>query len=120
MAHKAYTAKGWGAWEDLGGNLTSGPGATSLGSGLLDAVAEGSAGEPERLPYNAGWQTWQPLRGATTQPPAIVPFSGGEDVFVTGTDNRLWFGAVSPTGAPPTSATMPIEAPDAGQAANRL
>ena len=120
LEHKAYTAKGWGPWENLGGNLTSGPGATSLGGGLLDAVAEGSAGEPERLPYIGGWQTWQPLRGATSQAPAIVPFNGGEDVFVTGTDSRLWFGAVSPTGALPTRTTVPIEAPDRGQAANQL
>jgi hypothetical protein len=83
----------WG-WESLGGNLTTGPSATSLSSGLLDVVAAGAGAEPQRRPYNAGWQVWQPLLGATTQPPAVVPFQGGEDVFVAGTDNALWFGPI--------------------------
>ena len=78
------------------GNLTSGPSAASIRPNLVDAVAAGSGGEPERLPFNAGWQIWQPLSGQTAQAPSVVPFSGGEDVFATGTDSALWFGAVSP------------------------
>ena len=98
LQHNFYDGIGWHGtpWEDLLGNLTSGPSAASIRPNLVDAVAAGSGGEPERLPYNAGWQIWQPLSGQTAQAPSVVPFSGGEDVFATGTDSALWFGAVSP------------------------
>ncbi len=92
--HTWYTSNTWAGWESLGGNLTSGPSATSLGGGLLDVAAAGTSSEPERLPYNAGWQIWQPLGGTTPQTPAITPFQGGEDIFVTGTDNALWYGPI--------------------------
>jgi hypothetical protein len=105
--HKWFDTSGWHSWQPLAGNLTSGPSATSPGSGLIDVIAAGTAGEPERLPYHAGWGVWQPLLGLTRQPPSVVPFGGGEDVFVTGTDNALWFGSVSPTGVTSTSAALP-------------
>lgn len=118
--HNVYSSGRWGGWGSRGGNLTTGPAATSLGTGLLDVVAAGAAQEPERLPYNTGWQLWQPLHGATTQSPAVVPFKGGEDVFVTGTDNRLWFGAVSMTGALNGAALVPSGSAANTQAMNRL
>jgi hypothetical protein len=96
----SYGSNSWSGWESLGGSLTSGPSAASLGSSLLDVVAAGPGGVPERLPYQGGWQLWEPLAGATTQPPALVRLGSGENVFVTGLDNGLWFGAVSPTGTP--------------------
>ena len=118
--HTFYSSGRWFYWEDLGGNLTAGPGATSLGTGLLDVVAVGAAQEPQRLPYNAGWQLWQPLHGATTQSPAVVPFNGGEDVFVTGTDNKLWFGSISRTGASDVADRVPSVTGIDRQDMNRL
>ncbi len=92
--HTFYASNTWYGWETLGGYLTGGPTATSLGAGLIDVVAAGAGNEPERLSYNAGWQIWQPLGGATTEPPAVVAFEGRDDVFATGTNNALWFGVV--------------------------
>lgn len=111
--HTVYSSGRRSRWEGLGGGLTTGPAATSLGTGLLDVVASGAAQEPERLSYSAGWQLWQPLHGATTQSPSVVPFNGGEDVLVTGTDNRLWIGSISTTGTPSVAARVP-----SGSAAN--
>lgn len=118
--HAIYSSGRRSGWESLGGNLTTGPGATSLSTGLLDVVAAGAAQVPERLSYSAGWQLWQPLRGATTQSPALVPFNGGEDVFVTGTDNKLWFGAISTAAAPSVAARVPSGSPADKQAMSRL
>ncbi len=94
LQHAWFSSNAWIGWENLGGNLTSGPAATSVGSRLLDVAAAGAGNEPERLSYSSGWQLWQPLGGATTESPAIVPFQGGEDVFVTGRDGTLWYGAI--------------------------
>jgi hypothetical protein len=89
----------WQLWGSLSGNLTSGPSATFLPNGLVDVVAAGSGGVPERLSFNGAWGLWQPLGGLTGLPPSVVPFNGGENVFVTGTDTALWFGSVSSIGA---------------------
>jgi hypothetical protein len=94
LSHAWFASHIWTGWESLGGNLTTGPAATSVGFHLLDVAAAGAGNEPERLPYSSEWQVWQPLGGATTQTPGIVPFRGGEDVFVTGTDSALWYGAI--------------------------
>jgi hypothetical protein len=118
--HSWYDSKGWHAWENLGGNLTTGPAAASLGVGLVDAVAAGAAQEPERLPFNSGWQFWQPLLKTTEQPPSVVPFNGGEDVFVAGSDGGLWFGSVSATGKTQGRAAVASDAIAGLQAVNKL
>ena len=106
--HAWYTSGAWYGWEHLGGTLTTGPSATSLGDGLVDVGAAGPGGQPERLAYNSGWQTWQPLGGTTLQPPAIVAFQGGEYMFATGTDNALWVLSVPLVGANTSRPTCPV------------
>jgi hypothetical protein len=111
LYHAWYAGGVWRGWEALGGGLTTGPAATSPGPGLIDVAAVGTGNVPERLPYNGGWQIWQPLGGATSQSPSVAPFRGGEDVFVTGTDGGLWFGAVATAGSPQPAAVAPGDRP---------
>jgi hypothetical protein len=107
LYHLWFSGGKWHGWEALQGGLTTGPAATALGPSEIDVVAAGAANEPERLVYKGGWQLWQPLGGATPQPPSVVPFSGGEAVLVTGTDAGLWFGAVSTAGTPQVAGVVP-------------
>jgi hypothetical protein len=120
LFHRWYSGGAWSRWEPLGGGLTTGPAATSLGVGLIDVAATGAGNEPERLPYNAGWQIWQPLGGTTQQPPSIVPFNGGEDVFATGTNGSLWYGSVSTTGLHQSGAAVPANRSASINSASKL
>jgi hypothetical protein len=95
LGHIFYTSDTWSGWESLGGNLTNGPAAVSFGVGLIDVIGVGTGSEPERLSHAAGWQIWQPLGGATSRPPAVVGFQNVDQIFLTGTNNDLYNGALA-------------------------
>jgi len=82
----------WSGWESLGGNLTSGPGVSSKGAGLLDVFVLGPDGALYRRSLTAaGWAPWQLLGGRWKDDPAPVYRSaGGVDVFARGLDDCLW------------------------------
>ena len=80
------------AWEDHGGLLTSGPAASTWGSGRLDAFVRGGDGQIWHRFLNAGTFTWEPLSGlqATSDAATVSTGIGKIDVFVRGSDSALW------------------------------
>jgi hypothetical protein len=78
-------------WETLGGVLTSGPGASSWGSGRLDVFVRGTDSALWHKWYDNGWSDWESLGGVLTSAPAAVSWDEDRiDVFARGTDSALW------------------------------
>ena len=55
--HRQSTT-GWSNWENLGGVLTSSPGATSSGSSRIDVFVRGSDGALYQKTTTDGGKTW--------------------------------------------------------------
>ena len=56
---KTYTPTGgWSGWQYLGGTLTSGPGATSPGNGLIDLFVRGPDKGLWENSYDGAWPGW--------------------------------------------------------------
>ncbi len=106
---------GWQGWEQLGGNLTSAPSATSDGPTRLDVFARGSDGHLWHLWWDGTWHPWEDLdpivvardvtlpavpvpitiRKGMTLPLASAPGCTAKqsrhlDCFVRDPDGRLW------------------------------
>ena len=93
LYHMWDDATGRHGWENLGGYLTSSPGATSSGSGAIDVFVRGSNGALWQREYNNGWSGWTAAGGvlAPNTGPAVCSWGAGRlDVFVTGTSGVLW------------------------------
>jgi hypothetical protein len=105
LYHKWWTGS-WSAWEDLCSAphpncyLASGPDVSSWAPGRLDVFAAGDTAAPHRLYhkwYSGGWSAWENLCvsphatcGMIGDPGAVSWGSQRIDVFVRGTDNKLW------------------------------
>jgi len=95
--HKRWNSTiGWSAWESLGGVLTSSPGATSLGNGVMHVFVRGTDGALwGRYTTNGGtsWSNWYKIGGQLLSGtgPTAYEFGGSRTgVFVTGTNNALY------------------------------
>ncbi len=86
--HQWWDGTAWSGWaESVGGNLTGAPAVASVGAGELDVMAAGQGYIPERLPYQSGWQLWQPLGQSPTPYAPIDPQTGYTPALVAlGTD----------------------------------
>ncbi|MDH6133686.1 alpha-galactosidase [Kitasatospora sp. MAA4] len=107
----SYTSGALGAWVNLGGTLSAGPAAASLGQDRIDVFVRGTDGGLWQKTYqqvpgsgsagspNVAWTAnWTNLGGPNTATgpgtftgtPAAVASLNRVDVFVRGNDNALW------------------------------
>jgi hypothetical protein len=91
----------YGAWEALGGYLTSDPRAVSWSWGRVDVFARGTDYQLYHRWFNisGGWSDWEALGGTLNSAPDVASCATGHlDVFVRGTDNQIynknWNGSV--------------------------
>ena len=78
-------------WEDLGGQLTSGPASASWAEGRLDVFARGQNNALWHWWYDRGWAGPEDLGGHLTSDPAAASWANGRlDVFARGQNNALW------------------------------
>src|SRR6266540_5071671 len=81
----------WTDWENLGGTLTSAPGAVSWDQCRIDVFARGTDSALWHKWYDSGWSDWESLGGILTSSPAASSWAAGRlDVFACGTDSALW------------------------------
>jgi len=89
----------WGAWQSLGGYLTSAPGVTcteDMGGKDIHVFVRGGDGRlwmKTTANYGNSWLSWSQIGGQLledTGPAAYRWFDGRIGVFVTGTDNALY------------------------------
>lgn len=93
LGHMAWDGTAWlGAWQSLGGLLTSDPAAVSWGPGRLDVFARGADNGLWHMAWDGTrWVGWEPLGGVITAEPEAVSWGQGRlDLFVRGPDNGLW------------------------------
>ena len=98
LVHRFGTTTGFGPAEDLGGVLTSGPAAITIGSefaGTYAFVRGGDSGIWYRV-YSDGrgeWGAWQTIQGGARGAPTtscVGDFTAQPIVWVRGGDNALW------------------------------
>jgi hypothetical protein len=91
----------WGAWQDLGGILTSGPAALKVGASDMQVFARGLDDSLWTRRFNGpseSWGNWRRVpqtgmaEGVTiaSTPAAISRGAGDIIVYVRGSDNQLW------------------------------
>jgi hypothetical protein len=119
--HQWWDGTAWSGWaESVGGNLAGGPAMASVGANELDVMAAGQNYIPERLPYQTGWQLWQPLGQSPTLFPPIDPQTGYTPALVALGSNleesciTNGVGGIEcvqlPAGTPPSQQVPPPEA----------
>ncbi|MEV4886357.1 hypothetical protein MRBLMN1_004918 [Chitinophaga ginsengisegetis] len=93
LLEKTYIpGTGWSAWKDLGGTLTSDPGAASKDENSIDVFVRGTA---NNLLYKTwtttgGWSDWKNLGGNLTSAPAAESRAPGLlNIFAKGANNVL-------------------------------
>jgi hypothetical protein len=96
--HRAWVqGTGWGAWENLGGVLTSPPSAVSWGPNRIDVVARGSYNHVWHWAWNGSSWSAEDIYGEVSSAPAVSSRGVGIlDVFVRGMDNALWVKSLLP------------------------
>ena len=104
--HRSRRDTTWSDWHDLGGSLASSPSATSWGAGSLLVVAKLSNGKIGIRQHATGsWSDWSeltaPAIGAASAPALSSQAKNKLDLFVRGTDNKLWWRSFS-SALPPT------------------
>ena len=79
-------------WQSLGGELSSGPAASTWGTGRIDAFVRGSdQGLYWKSMQGGAWGSWIALGGVLTSNPAAVSWGANRiDTFVRGSDNQLY------------------------------
>jgi hypothetical protein len=83
----------FGAWQALGGLVTSDPRAVSWSANRVDIFVRGTDHQLYHKWWSAGspWSAWQALGGILNSAPDVTSCSTGHlDVFVLGSDNGLW------------------------------
>ena len=81
LGHKWFDGK-WSNWENLGGELTSGPTVSSWSEGRLDVFAKGTDNALHHKWFDGKWSNWENLGGELTSDPAAVSWSNKRiDVF---------------------------------------
>ena len=91
--HKWWDGTSWSSgWENLGGILTSSPGAVSWGNNRIDVFVKGTDNALWHKWWDGNsWSNWESLGGVLTSAPGAVSWGNNRiDVFVKGTDNALW------------------------------
>ncbi len=91
--HKWWDGSSWSSgWENLGGVLTSAPGAVSWGPNRIDVFVKGTDNALWHKWWDgSSWNNWESLGGVLTSAPTVSSWSNNRlDVFVKGTDNALW------------------------------
>ena len=95
----------WGvhSWQSLGGKLTSSPGVTAPNAGSIEVFVRGTDGALWQKSYidttGNNWGSWNTLRGQLLYGPSATSYlftangksATGWDVFVTGTDHKVWW-----------------------------
>ncbi len=79
-------------YRDLGGDITSAPGATSWGGNRLDVFARGAAGQLAYISYDGEWSKWKDLGGSLAPDSCVAAVSSPThpiDVLGRGADNTL-------------------------------
>ncbi|MEJ2304359.1 MAG: CARDB domain-containing protein [Anaerolineales bacterium] len=95
---RQYNDSLWGGWDNLGGFLSTGPGAVALSSSQMVVFASGVDGALWQLSYTGNWGNWERVPGngmtdgvAIASAPAVVsPSTGQLAVYLRGSDNQLW------------------------------
>jgi hypothetical protein len=127
VEHTTWTCPpGWSNTENIGGTLSSGPAATSMTPGTdQEAFAEGTDLTLQENVQDASgtWGGWTSVGGVLSARPAAVSWGPGRiDVFVRGTDAKVWhkwyssgawsgwqsLGGVLPTGVGPAAASWGV------------
>lgn len=81
----------WSPWEDLGGILTSAPGATSWGRNRIDVFVRGTDKGMYHKWWNGRWSNWENLGRILESAPAACSWGYNRiDTFVRGTDNAMY------------------------------
>jgi SpoIID/LytB domain protein len=85
-------ATGFGAWESLGGGLTTAPSVASSAAGNLLVAGRGTDGKLYSRGFSGGaWSPWQALSGSAISAPAVeVVDAATYRVRVVGTDGVIW------------------------------
>ena len=83
---------GFGAWQSLGGVLTSAPGVAANAAGNMIVSARGTDGALFARAYQGGsWQPWQSAGGAADSAPALAVVDASTTrLQVVGSDGTIW------------------------------
>jgi hypothetical protein len=85
------TQGSWHTEEDLGGVLTSAPGACSWGPCRLDIFYRGQNEHLWHRSFDVGWHNEEDLGGVLSSSPAACTWGPGRvDIFYRGQNNHLW------------------------------
>jgi Concanavalin A-like lectin/glucanases superfamily len=89
---RKYDGTAWGAWQSLGGMITSDPDAVSSAPNKVDVVVQGTDNATWIRRYDgAAWSAWQSLGGNFNSGPGIASSNTNLlEVFARGSDNALW------------------------------
>ena len=88
-----YKAWGWGALENLDGDIQSDPAAVAWGYNRVDVFVKGPNSNLWRRAWDGSkWTGWENLGGDLTSGPAVASLGVGQlDVFVKGpSNNNIW------------------------------
>jgi hypothetical protein len=97
LRYRHYTGSAWEAWQNLGGALSTGPGAVTPEANQTTVFAGGLDGALWYRSYNGSWEPWRRLpmtsvAGVVTiasAPSAVSPQPGKMTVYARGADNLL-------------------------------
>jgi len=81
----------WNGYENLGGQLTSKPNATSWAANRIDVVVRGLDSAVWHKWWNGTWNGYESLGGQIQGAPAICSWGNGRlDIFAVGLNHHLW------------------------------
>jgi hypothetical protein len=92
MQHTWYDGTNWSGWQNLGGTLTSAPGAVSWAPGVVSAFVRGTDTQMWQRYYDGrNWSGWIRLDGELTSAPSCSSWSEARvDCVVRGNGNNLF------------------------------
>src|SRR5215216_4520398 len=82
----------WSEWENLGGELTSGPAVSSWALNRLDCFVKWSDNTMRHKWFTgSGWSGWENLGGIILDNPAAISWGPNRiDCFARGGDNHMY------------------------------
>jgi hypothetical protein len=98
LRYRHYTGSAWETWQNLGGALSTGPGAVAVDATHTTVFAGGVDGAVWYRQYSDSWEDWKriPMIGMpgnvsiASTPSAVSPQSGRITVYLRGSDDQLW------------------------------
>jgi hypothetical protein len=98
LRYRHYTGSAWETWQNLGGALSTGPGAVAMDTTHTTVFAGGVDGALWYQSYSGSWGSWMrlPMNSITgvvtiaSAPSAVSPQTGKITVYLRGSDNQLW------------------------------